>query len=207
MGLGRWKAGGGIEEKANDLIWFWFEEFGYSPGFDAVEFIVQLFGLEGGWFQCAPPSSTRRHCWFLVSFVHIFQTVPADGALCFFWSLRDPSSQTSIWTCWPVGIPWTYLFEREIPIPLLFCLFFVFQDFWPSIQSRLLFFFFFFSTLDKGYAWLPLVTGQKEWSPKIQASSLLSPTAQLTSISLSCLLIFHVHVWEVGVHCRFIFLN
>lgn len=147
MGLGRWKAGGGIEEKANDLIWFWFEEFGYSPGFDAVEFIVQLFGLEGGWFQCAPPSSTRRHCWFLVSFVHIFQTVPADGALCFFWSLRDPSSQTSIWTCWPVGIPWTYLFEREIPIPLLFCLFFVFQDFWPSIQSRLLssssFFFFF----------------------------------------------------------------
>lgn len=100
-------------------------------------------------FQCAPPSSIPRHWWFLVRFVRVFWIIPADGALCFFLSLRDPCSETSIWTCWPVGIPWTYLFEREIPIPLPFCLFFVFQDFWPRIQLRLLSSFFF--TLDKGY--------------------------------------------------------
>lgn len=148
MGLGRWRAGGGTEEKANDLIWFDSDlrSLGALLGLMLLNLLSRCLAWMG--FQCAPSSSIPRHWWLLVRFVHIFWIILADGALCFFLSLRHPSSETSIWTCWPVGIPWIYLFEREIPIPLLFCLFFVFQDFWPSIQLKLLSSFFSFWTKD-----------------------------------------------------------
>lgn len=148
MGLGRWRAGGGTEEKANDLIWFDSDlrSLGALLGLMLLNLLSRCLAWMG--FQCAPSSSIPRHWWLLVRFVHIFWIILADGAPCFFLSLRDPSSETSIWTCWPVGIPWIYLFEREIPIPLLFCLFFVFQDFWPSIQLKLLSSFFSFWTKD-----------------------------------------------------------
>lgn len=61
MALGRGRAGGGTEEKASDLIWFWLEEFGCSPGFDAVEFIVQVFGLDG-----VPMCTSQQHPQALV---------------------------------------------------------------------------------------------------------------------------------------------
>ena len=157
MGLGRWRAGGGTEEKANDLIWFWFEEFGCSPGFDAVEFNVQVFGLDG-----VPMCTFQQHpqalvipsevCSYLLDYPGcwspVFLPVPKGSIF------RD--QYLDLLTS---GDPLNFSLWKRNPHSSTVLSFLCFSRLLAKHSTEVAVFFFFI--LDKGYAWLPLVTGQK----------------------------------------------